>query len=72
MALPKEVAHWSPTTLWEKLVKIGAKVVRHDRYVTFQLAEVAVLRELSSLSPRECRLSGVERTLWLTTPHVCL
>ncbi len=27
-------------------VKIGAKVVRHGRYVTFQLAEVAVLREL--------------------------
>jgi hypothetical protein len=26
----------------EKLVKIGAKVVKHGRYVTFQLAEVAV------------------------------
>jgi hypothetical protein len=34
--------HWSLTTLWEKLVKIGAKVVRHGRYVTFQLAELAV------------------------------
>ncbi len=34
------------TTLREKLVKIGAKVVRHGRYVTFQLAEVAVLKEL--------------------------
>ncbi len=33
---------WSQTTLREKLVKIGAKVVRHGRYVTFQLAEVAV------------------------------
>ena len=29
------------TTLRDKLVKIGAKVVRHGRYVTFQLAEVA-------------------------------
>ncbi|MDP7179013.1 MAG: transposase, partial [Verrucomicrobiota bacterium] len=38
--------HWSLTTLREKLVKIGAKVVRHGRYVTFQLAEVAVPREL--------------------------
>jgi len=46
LALPKEVAHWSLTTLREKLVKIGAKVVRHGRYVTFQLAEVAVLRDL--------------------------
>ena len=46
LALPKEVEHWSLTTLREKLVKIGAKVVRHGRYVTFQLAEVAVAREL--------------------------
>ncbi len=30
----------------EKLVKIGAKVVRHGRYVTFQMAEVAVPRGL--------------------------
>ncbi len=34
------------TTLREKLVKIGAKVVRHGRYVTFQLAEVVVPRGL--------------------------
>ncbi len=46
LALPREVAHWSLTTLREKLVKIGAKVVRHGRYVTFQLAEVAVSRDL--------------------------
>ncbi|MDP6928045.1 MAG: transposase, partial [Rhodospirillales bacterium] len=45
-ALPKEVEHWSLTTLREKLVKIGAKVVRHGRYVTFQLAEVAVPKDL--------------------------
>jgi hypothetical protein len=38
--------HWSLTTLREKLVKIGAKVVRHRRYVTFQLAEIAVPRKL--------------------------
>ena len=46
LALPKEVEHWSLTTLREKLIKIGAKVVRHGRYVTFQLAEVAVPRKL--------------------------
>ena len=46
LALPKEVEHWSLTTSREKLVKIGAKVVRHGRYVTFQLAEVAVPRSL--------------------------
>ena len=37
---------WSLTTLREKLIKIGAKVVRHGRYVTFQLAEVAIPRSL--------------------------
>lgn len=46
LALPDEVSHWSLTTLREKLIKIGAKVVRHGRYMTFQLAEVAVSREL--------------------------
>ncbi len=45
-AFPKDGEHWSLTTLRENLVKIGAKVVRHGRYVTFQLAEVAVPRDL--------------------------
>ena len=30
----------------EKLVKIGAKVVHHGRYVNFQMAEVAIPRTL--------------------------
>ena len=46
LALPREVEHWSLTTLREKLVKIGAKVVRHGRYVTFQMEEVTVPRDL--------------------------
>jgi hypothetical protein len=46
LALPKDVEHWSLTTLREKLIKIGAKVVRHGRYITFQLAEVAIPRTL--------------------------
>jgi len=44
--LLEEIEHWSLTTLWEKLIKIGAKVVSHGRYVTFELAEVAVPRSL--------------------------
>ena len=48
LALPRDVKHWSLTTLREKLVKIGAKVTRHAKYVTFQLAEVAVTRRLFS------------------------
>ena len=46
LALPDEVEHLSMTTLRDKLIKIGAKVVRHGRYVTFQLAEVAIPRSL--------------------------
>jgi hypothetical protein len=44
MALSKSVRHWCLTTLREKLIKIGAKVVRHAKYVTFQMAEVAIPR----------------------------
>lgn len=45
-ALPRSVKHWSLTTLGEKLIKIGAKVVRHVNLVTFPMAEVAGPREL--------------------------
>ncbi len=41
LALPDEVEQWSMTMLREKLIKIGAKIVGHGRYVTFQLAEIA-------------------------------
>ncbi len=44
--LAKRDGCWSLTTLREKLAKIDAKVVSHGRYVTFQMAEVAVPREL--------------------------
>ena len=46
LALPREVRHWSLTTLREKLIKIGAKVVSRSKTLTFQMAEVAVPREL--------------------------
>ena len=46
LALPGEIAQWSLTSLREKLVKIGAKVVAHGRYLVFQMAEVAMPREL--------------------------
>jgi Transposase DDE domain group 1 len=46
LAMPNTAKPWSLTSLREKLIKIGAKVVNHGRYVTFQLAEVAVSRQL--------------------------
>jgi hypothetical protein len=44
LAMPKAVEPWSLTSLRERLIKIGAKVVSHGRYVTFQMAEIAVSR----------------------------
>jgi hypothetical protein len=46
LALPAEVERSSVTTLREKLIEIGAKIVRHGRYVVFQMAEVAIPRGL--------------------------
>jgi hypothetical protein len=46
LALPRSVKHRSLTTLREKLVKIGAKVVRQAKCVMFEMAELAVPPEL--------------------------
>jgi hypothetical protein len=46
LAMPRTAEPWSLTSLREKLIKIGAKVVSHGRYVTFQMAEVAVSRQM--------------------------
>ena len=46
LAMPKTAEPWSLTSLREKLIKIGAKVVSRGRYVTFQMAEVAVPRQM--------------------------
>ena len=50
--MPKGVEHWSLTTLREKLIKIGAEVLRHNRYVTFQMAEAPIPRALFADIPR--------------------
>ena len=46
LAAPEPVTEWPLTSLKEKLIKIGAKVISHGRYVAFQMAEVAVPRQL--------------------------
>jgi len=49
LALPETVKQWSMTTLRDRLVKIGARIVRfvrHGRSITFQMAEVSVPRAL--------------------------
>jgi hypothetical protein len=46
LATPEPIRDWSLTSLKERLIKIGAKVVIHGRYVAFQMAEVAIPRSL--------------------------
>jgi hypothetical protein len=45
-ATPEPIKDWSLTSLKDKLIKIGAKVVSHGRYVIFQMAEVAIARQM--------------------------
>ena len=40
--LPEAMADWSLTSLQLNLIKIGGRVVRHARAISFQLPEVAV------------------------------
>ena len=56
----RDIHDWSLTKLWENLVQIGAKVTRHSEYVTFQLAEVAVTRNLFA--------AILDRIEWLALP----
>jgi hypothetical protein len=60
LAIPEAIAEWSLTTLREKLIKLGAKVVSHGRYVAFQMAEVAI--------PRTLFAAIVERIATLRSP----
>jgi hypothetical protein len=46
LATPEPIKDWSLTSLKQKLIKIGAKVISRGRYVTFQMAEVAIPRNL--------------------------
>jgi hypothetical protein len=46
LAMPEPIKDWSLTSLKKKLIKIGAKVVSHGRYVAFQMAEVAIPRQM--------------------------
>jgi hypothetical protein len=46
LATPEPITDWSLTSLKEKLIKIGAKVISHGHYVAFQMAEVAIPRQL--------------------------
>jgi hypothetical protein len=46
LGLPKAVKDWSLSSLQLKLIKIGGRMVCHARRIIFQLAEVAVPKQL--------------------------
>ena len=46
LAIPVPIKNWSLSGPKEKLIKIGAKVVSRGRYVAFQMAEVAIPRQI--------------------------
>lgn len=56
----KAAEPWSLTSLRVKPIKIGANVVSHGRYVTFQMADVAV--------PRQMLQDILPRIAWLRAP----
>jgi hypothetical protein len=66
LAIPTTAQPWSLTSLREKLIKIGAKVVSHGRYVTFQMAEVAVsttdVRRHSVVDRRDAATARIRMT----------
>jgi hypothetical protein len=57
LCLPKAINDWSLRSLQVKLIKMGGRIVRHARRVVFQLAEVAVSRDLFA--------AILERIAWL-------
>jgi hypothetical protein len=46
LATPDEIGTWSLTSLRERLIKTGARLVRHARYAIFQMAEAALPRRV--------------------------
>lgn len=46
LTLPKAVQEWSLRSVQLKLIKTGARLVRHARSLVFQVAEVAVPRDV--------------------------
>ncbi|SFC44702.1 hypothetical protein SAMN04488094_10514 [Tropicimonas isoalkanivorans] len=63
------MADWSLTNLQLKLIKIGARVVRHARTITFQLAEVAVTGPMvRAILAAIRRVRAPSTCAWSTTP----
>ena len=69
------MADWSLTSLQLKLIKIGARVVRHARAITFQLAEVAVtgpmVRDILAAIQAQTERKRLEGSVRRAEKHRC-
>ena len=45
-ATPRLIERWSLTSLRERLIKTGTRLVRHGRYAIFQMTEVAIPQDI--------------------------
>jgi hypothetical protein len=81
LAMPTAAEPWSLTSLREKLIKIDARVVSHNRHGTFQIAEVAVPQQMfptAGTAGTNMRRSEVTRAsdergrcVSMMAPHQC-
>ena len=46
LALPKEIGNWSLTSLQQRLMKTGGRLIKHARYYWLLLAESYLTRRL--------------------------
>ena len=46
LALPREIGNWSLTSLQQRLVKTGGRLIKHARYYWLLLAESQLTRRL--------------------------
>lgn len=50
--LPKKIDTWSPTSIQQRLVKTGGRLVKHARYYCLLLAESHLTRRLFGIIVR--------------------
>jgi hypothetical protein len=58
LALPRRIGNWSLTSLQQRLVKTGGRLVRHARYYWLLLAEGHLRRLRLTGQGSRARLSG--------------
>ena len=55
LELPRPISRWLYRTLQTRLIRIGAKLARHPRYIRLRMAEASILRNLFAAILRRIR-----------------